>query len=278
MLYLNNLYLTAEHIIARFEADVLNGAPPRNDKMPSALQRFKNKLDSIFKDSGLTADYPHLKHTLEIILLLDDSSNKAEALEQLKSIEAGDWNAAEEAPQFEQLNKRYGYFENVPENQQHALHELFKKLAVACRTMIVLFEQNNTPDDTMAYDYTYKLMALFLDPDKTIDLQKDFDAIAKKSYKLLTQGDSKKDKPFHDVLVVKLQLPDARDLADIAGWRAFVEKTGEKAFRFLSMAKKLEDKITEETGGTPRAPKDEKEAKSMAMLYCARSQTAVLDC
>jgi len=43
--------------------------------------------------------------------------------------------------------------------------------------MIVLFEQNNTLDDTMAYDYAYKLMELFVDanqprPNQLMLLQK----------------------------------------------------------------------------------------------------------
>jgi hypothetical protein len=229
-------------------------------------------LEMLLEDGKFNSSYPYLQHVLVRIFFLDESFEKEVALEQLKhppstsSAAIGDWNAEQEASQFEALNARYGYFQNMPENQQEALHALFKKLIIACRMMIVLFEQNNTPNDTMAYDYAYKLMAIFVDPTKDINVTKLFDYISKKTYKILTQSDTKRDKPFHDVLLVRLQLPDARKLSDIAGWRALIETEGDKAFYFLSMAEKLEEKIAEQKQEPKRAPKNKQEAEAMAVL------------
>ncbi|MDF1684938.1 MAG: hypothetical protein P1U36_09845 [Legionellaceae bacterium] len=287
MLYLNNELLTTEGIITYFKTNFLKlqQPAPENSQVPSNLKKLQNRLKGNFfedldrntsnedvlarlaEDERFSANYAHLKHTLEVIFALDESSVNESSVDVSGTV--SDWDAAQESSQFQALEARYGYFQNTPENQGEALHALFKKLAISCRIMIVLFEQNNTPNDTMAYDYAYKIMALFVDPTQEINITQLFNSIAPKVYKLLTQRDTKTDKAFHDTFIVKLQrLPDARLLSDMPGWRALIAREGQKAFLFFKMAKRIEDKIAEETQQAPRAPKDLKEAKVMEAL-CA---------
>jgi len=285
MLFLNNPHLLTEQIIISFKQEVMNAAVPKDPRSPSALQRFKNKLKAIFfekldksttddevldalrREPRFTEGYAHLTQVLSTLFLLDEQSNKTAVFEQLKTeaAEVDDWNASQSDAQFERLNNKYGYFFDSAEHDA-ARHALFKRLAITCRTMIVLFEENNTPDDTMAYDYAYKLMALFLDPTKAIEKEKDFNFIAKQAHALLTKSDTKKEKPFHDTLLVRLALPDARELNDLSGWRALIQQEGDKAFYWLAMAQKIEVKISEQTKTAPRAPKDKNEATKIAML------------
>jgi len=277
MRYLNNPHLNSENIIALFKTSVLDGVPPQNKHTPSLLQQFKNKLKANFferldkhatdhdvlaalqSEERFNSGYPRLKHVLKTIFSLENPI-------AIPSSMLCDWDAKQTPSQFELLDTRFSYFKKTPKSQHQARLTLFKKLAVACRTMIVLFEENNTSDDIMAYDYAYKLMALFVDPTQEINPTKLFDEISQKTHKLLTQSDTKKAKPFHDVLLVKLALPDARKLADISGWRALIEKEGDTACYYLGMAEKLEQKIAEQKQEPPRAPKNKHEAKTMAML------------
>lgn len=245
-----------------------------------AQQKKENKKaieEALTKSDAFCQGYPQLKCILSKTLLLEEPCDYAVVLEELKGSfdeaeqKDRDWNAAKEQTEFHRLDSRYGYFTEIPQEQQQALHQLFVKLAISCRVMVVLFEKNNTRADNMAYDYAYKLMALFLDPNKTIEPQKDFDDIAKKTHKLLSRSDDKKDKPFHDNLIVKLFLPDARKIKDRKGWRDLIEREGSKFFRHFNMAPKIEAKLAEELQEEARAPKNEKEAKNIAML-CSYSR------
>lgn len=69
--------------------------------------------------------------------------------------------------------------------------------------------------------------------------------------------ESDKGHPFHEALLVKLEpLPRATELTDLSGWQELVKKEGIKAFPFLLMAKKIEEKIAEQSDEKiPRAPK-----------------------
>lgn len=278
MLYLNNPLLTHEGIISFFEKNVIGKEHPAASKAPSPLRQFQNKLKSIFfeqmdksasaesvvtqleTDARFTTNYPKLKQVLKILFSLTDTDAKTTALQTLKTIEGSDWNTFKANAQWDELNDQYGYFNSV--SAEH--RDLFIKLAVACRAMIVLFEKNNTPDDTMAYSYAYKLMALYVDPDHLSTL----DTLSKDIHNLVNQVNSDKEHPFHEALLVKLEpLPHARALSDKAGWRKLVKKEGINAFQFLLMAQRIEEKIAAQPHEThKRAPKDLKEATAMAML------------
>ncbi len=187
-------------------------------------------------DTRFVANYPKLKQVLQTIFTLNDTDNKATALAQLKSIEMVDWDTLNADTQWALHNQKYNYFNNSPERRH-----LFIELATACRTLIVLFEKNNTQDDTMAYEYAYKLMAIFTD-EQPLD-SRTFDTIAKEANKLITHDNSDKNHPLHDALLVKLDLPPAYALQDKAGWQALIKSSGTKAFYFLGMAQKIEQKI-----------------------------------
>jgi hypothetical protein len=208
-----------------------------------------------------------LKKTLTTIFSLSDTDNQFDALHGLKTSHLIDWNVDSARVRFQALNTAYGYFDAGTPEDFRKLLSLFIKLAEACRTIIVLFERNNNLDDTLAYEYAYKLMALFVDQSDLTNTEKLFDAISQDTYKLLNQSDSKKGRPFHDVLLVGLQLPAASDITDRAGWKKFIQKEGCKAFFFLSMAEKMEQKIAEQVNEHRlRAPKDLLEAQSIAKL------------
>lgn len=273
MLYLNNKLLTSDRIITYFESNIdkLNSIPLENSKKPSALIDLKNKLKAIFfeemdkntsdeaviqtlnQDKRFNSNYLKLKQVLHIIFSLNEADDKLRALEQLKAIETIDWDTSGANDAFEKINATYGYFNISPKEAV-----LFTELAVACRTMICLFEKNNRPDDTMAYDYAYKLMALFADSKQLSEST--FDTLSQNTYKLISSRIDDKKHPFHNALLVKLSsLPHARLVGDKAGWRNFIKNYGINAFSYFMMSDKIEKEIK-------RAPKDLKEAEKIAML------------
>jgi len=220
-------------------------------------------LNVLKADDRFTSNYPKLKQVLNTIFNTSDFNDKSEALKQLNAISDVDWSMEKTRTQFDDFNAKHGYFEGSA-NQV----ELFNKLAEACRSMIVLFEKNNTQDDTLAYDYAYKLMVLFLDPNSKDDTKKLFDVISKETNLMLTNSDGDKAHPFHDALLVKLSgLPNASKLTDKAGWRKFVKENGVKSFYFLEMAEKIEEKISQQYGERDRrAPITMDEANKIAAL------------
>ena len=222
-------------------------------------------------DDRFRVDYPKLKQVLNQVFTLNDADDKTQALTQLQAIPGTDWNVAENnraQKQFDEFNQRYRYLKTPP-NYDH-LVTLFTELAIALRTMIVLFEKNNTRDDTMAYDYAYKLMALYVDPENPT--QSTLDTLSKAAYKLVNRIDTDKGHPFHEALLIKLNaLPLADDIVDRAGWRKLIREHGVKAFPFFCMAKQLEEKIAEQPDEQgKRAPKDLKKATAMTVLCTYR--------
>jgi len=216
-------------------------------------------LDALEKSTTIAEHYPHLKQILTIIFALNDNDDKQLALEELEKASEPDWTASNASIKFKELNERFGYFHDLGKTQK--LQDIFTELAMACRTIAVLEEQNNTADDTMAYDYAYKLMALFIDESKNTPT---FEQISKATNTLLTPTDRKLtqgDKPFHDVLLVKLQLPLASDVRDREGWRALIKKLREKALPFFAMAKKIEEQTSNNL-----APTSLTNAKAAAVL------------
>lgn len=222
-------------------------------------------------DDRFSSNYLRLKELLITIFAFTyadfastgTDNNECPALEKLKSIKASDWNMDNAREQFDAFNQTYGYFQDSPN-----AFAIFTELAAACRTQIVLFEKNNTADDTMAYDYAYKLMALFMDPASQDTPQNIVNAIAKETNTLLSTLEGDTLHPLHDSLLVKLsQLPPAGKLQDKAGWRQFVKDNGVKSFPFLMMADAIEAKINA-TSTKPafRAPTSIDEANKMAAL------------
>ncbi len=273
---LNNQLLTSDRIIAAFEKNLVESEGEKARRWLGTFKRTlktmffaeldpnatdQQVLDALATDVRFTTGYLKLKEVLRTIFSLKNDGDKAKALVELKAIGGADWNTDTANDKFDEINTKYGYFDNATDS----LRNLFAELAVTCRTIIVLFEKNNTPADTMAYDYAYKLMALYVDPTHPPT----FDAISKDIDKLVKNIDSDKGHPFHEALLVKLAaLPDASELTDKVGWREFVKDNGIKAFSFLTMAAKIEGKIAEQPGGPRllRAPNKLGEAKAMAML------------
>jgi len=281
MLYLNNPLLTSDSIIASFETNVLHMSQSIS---PSPLNRFKSKLKSIFfstlakdasdetvldtlrDDTRFITNYPKLKQVLHVIFSLKETDDKTIALHQLKSIDVSDWNMDIISSKFKDLNTHYKYFDEQ-ETESETIQNLFQNLASACLVVSVLFENHNNPDDTVAYDYAYKLMVLCIEDS---DLKKPanlFNKIAQETHKLLSQIDGNIAKPFHHALLVKLTLPVASDMSKSTDWIKLIKKEGIKIFPFFANANQIEQKIKETLPDKiVRAPKTLKEAESIAML------------
>ena len=288
MLYLNYELFTSDRIIAWFEKNLAQlEMAPKNLKTPSHLSQLKFKLKAAFfegmdkmtsdedvlaqleKDERFTSNYPKLKQVIGVIFSLNDKNNKSEALARLKKIEQTDWNIEGARAKFNELNTKFGYF-NPP--SEH-LYTLFTEMAISCRTMVVLFEKNNTAEDTMAYDYAYKLMALFIDPEHPE--QANLATLGKHTHKLVNNIDNDKHHPFHEALLVQLEpLPHADTITDRQGWQKLIQAHGVKAFPFFLMAEQIEQKIARQPGEHQRAPKctdNLTEAKHMFAL-CSYSR------
>jgi len=288
MLYLNNPLLTSEGIIATFEANVLHKALPSEAGVPSPLKQFKNKLKAVFfenlgksasdasvlnalrTEARFTSNFPNLKQVLDTIFSLKDNSDTSVVLTQLKAINVRDWNMDNAQTQFDELNTKYGYFEQATP----ALFTVFSDIAVSYRAMLGLIEgeksrwQGGTyyhlPEDQQAYFMAYQIMALSIDQSEIANPGHLFDKIAQATFKLLTQTDSKKEQPFKEL---NIYLPLASEVQDKQGWRNIIKKEGQKALPFLSQAPEIERKIAEQSNETARrAPRSLDEAKSMAML------------
>tara|TARA_R110002126_G_scaffold1177_1_gene6986 strand:+ start:6114 stop:9017 length:2904 start_codon:yes stop_codon:yes gene_type:complete len=290
MLRLNHELFTSDRIIAWFEENLTRlEMPPTVACKPSNLRQLKTRLRGIFFegmdktasdedvlaelniDARFALSYPKLKEVLGIIFSLNDGSNQAKALMQLKNIEHMDWDTQGIRAKFDELNTKFGYF-NPP--SEH-LHNLFSEMAISCRTMAVLFEKNNTPEDTMAYNYAYKIMALFIDP--AHPEKSTLDSLAKNTYKLTNNIDNDRQHPFHEALLVQLEpLPHAKTVKDREGWRALIQTHGVKALPFFLMAEQIEEKIATQPGERRRAPKHDDnlaEAKRMFAL-CSYKRAA----
>jgi ankyrin repeat protein len=288
MLYLNHPLLTTPSIIQYFETEVLHQVHDALSQTPSPLKQLQNKLKAIFfehlgryvthqtvlaslaVDDRFVSNYPHLKEVLALVFSFTDASDKEKAYLQLNACKGIDWNMEEALSCFIALNTAHGYFDQ--HSQMH--FELFKKLAIANRAMIVLFEKNNSQSDTMAYQYAYKLMALFVDSSNIHDVEHAFKMISHATHKLLDTSGSRRGKPFHDVLLVATHLPKAEEVHDLAGWRTLIKKEGEKALPFFSMAKQIETKLAERLHEARlRAPKTLQEAHFIDKL-CGYSRGA----
>jgi len=202
-------------------------------------------LEMLDADARLNA-LPQFREVLRILFALTDNDDHQAAFDKLK-IFTNDWQALDASEQFIVLNQKHGAFDANAE-QNHILNALFKELSISCQSMMRLFEDNNVLEENgLAYKYAYMLMALFVDPTDCKDAHVLFNTIAQDAHKLLTQSDWVKDRPFHDILLVRLRLPSAIDMNDRAGWIKLIKKEGENVFPALSIAKKIETKIDEET-------------------------------
>lgn len=105
-------------------------------------------------------DFPKLQHVLKEIF-----SDK----DQVEIPKDNDWSPS---VTFQNLNRIYGYFGQEPD-----LSHLFNRLAISGKKMSII--ENQAYDDAMAY----KLMALFYDPNKSLD--ENFEIIASKFARLV---------------------------------------------------------------------------------------------
>ncbi len=280
MLKLNHELLTVEGIIAAFEKEVMKKTEPTSAKAPSLLSQFKTKLKAIYfpenkksednsilaileQDSRFNSDYPEIKNALQCVF---SSSDKETLLSSLKACQTSQNNINPRTEtSWADLNTDFGYFNDRPD-----LFPLFNELVNACRAMIVLVEQNNSPEDTMAYKYAYRLMALYIDP--TNPTLPDLKKMAQHAEDLIKSMTTNKNTPYHDVLLNQVQLPNAQDVKSMPGWRQFISQhlkdNAITALRFFAMAPDIEKQIEKQSDSTIRitgfAPQSLAEAKAMA--------------
>lgn len=282
MLRLNNDLLCLEGLIASFKKEVIDKKEPAHGRStPSLLVQLKTKLKSIYfatlgknatddvilatleQDPRFKSDYPEFKAALSTIFSSNETIDKNVILAQLEASRSLQLNTEARArTQWEQLNSKLGYFSEASD-----LFPLFNALASASRVMIVLIEQNNAPDDTMAYTYAYRLMALFVD--QTTSPIPDLATIAKLTEGLLKKmAPGKINTPYHDMLLNQVQLPIAYMVSDRKGWQQFIASNQENivsALRFFAMAPAIEKQIKKETG-IASAPSSLPQARMMAVL------------
>lgn len=218
------------------------------DKRPTDAQI----IEILDLDTRFNSGYSHLKYVLNVIFSSKNTAGKSDFLEDIKSFQSCDWDASQAQEHLKTLDAQYGYFR---ERDDEVL-PLFKKLAIACRVIIVFIEQNNTPDDKMAYEYAYKLMAL--------SNGLSFDEVSKFTFDMMNAS-NETGNVFHDALLVKLHLPHFDDVNDRIGWLNFIKKYGIVALPRFSIANTIEQKIKEKTQ-VLRAPQTLQEAKEIEIL------------
>ena len=216
------------------------------------LKGIKKTINSIFSDAFLSPDeafndYPHLRELLIYLLSLPENAT----VTTLNLPQGADALPIEKInQQWQLLNTQYGYFITENINAQN----LFNTLTEACRAIIIFIEKNNTHEDTMAYEYAYKLMALYVDDMEILDIETCFKNISKQANQLVREF-TKSGHPYHDVLLTKLNLPNAYQLKDKKGWRNLILSHGVKVFPAFVMADKIEEK------NANQAPKNLNNAK-----------------
>ena len=269
MLYLDNGLIGSERIIATLVTSYEKLMIPREGKRPSGLEQFQRKLHELYFDkttsiaevlAALDSDlrfssYPKLKKILNLLLRLEDASELAAAMLAIEAIEEKDWvfNPA----QFDEYNDHYGYFQEPSE----ALRKLFQALTEACRIQIIFKEQNNSEQDTLAYIYAYKLMALYLPADGDIPAR-----LYQWIHELMCSAEGDIEHPLHEALLIRLKsLPVATAILDRANWREFVIKEKVKALMYFERGQQIEEK------NEAKAPRTMKEAIA-ALIKCQYSR------
>ena len=269
MLYLDNGLIGSERIIATLVTSYEKLMIPREGKRPSGLEQFQRKLHQLYFDkttsiaevlAALDSDlrfssYPKLKQILNLLLRLEDASELAAAMLAIEAIEQKDWvfNPA----QFDEYNDHYGYFQEPSE----ALRKLFQALTEACRIQIIFKEQNNSEQDTLAYIYAYKLMALYLPADGDIPAR-----LYQWIHELMCSAEGDIEHPLHEALLIRLKsLPVATAILDRANWREFVIKEKVKALMYFERGQQIEEK------NEAKAPRTMKEAIA-ALIKCQYSR------
>ena len=247
------------------------------DILSKKLNKIRDNLKSIFfvglQDSAIRdalmspstlfyPDYPALQHAL---LSVFSDNTLTEMIDAIESCGLNDRTPDETLIRhyYQQLNLKSGYFPSK-ENVEPFI-QLFSSIACVCRKITVLIEKNNSPDDTLAYVYAYRIMALFVDP--TIQPIADFYSIAKRTDTLLKHAAAPKNTtPYHDVLLNKIYLPVANEVKDMQGWRQFIDHNTKDnlvpSLLFFSVAPCIEQQIQLER---PHhlAPRTLLEAKNM---------------
>ena len=220
--------------------------------------------------SRFNPDYTALKEVLLIVYSQENTLEEMIAqIESLTDRAVGapvEWipNEVDVKRRLEQLNQHSNYFDLSLENPQ--LMALFTDLVIACRKIAVLIEQNNTPDDNLAYTYAYRLMALCIN--STTGQVPNLSLIAKQAEKLFRASNAVANKaPYHDFLLNMVQLPDASRINDMLGWRQFLvnnmKDNAVSALRFFANASAIEEQIAKERADH-LAPKTLLEAQNMS--------------
>jgi Tfp pilus assembly protein PilN len=266
MLPLNHDLLSLEGLRKAYKQAVLNKNELNNIGAPNLLAQFKNRCENMGYPTELpAAEYDALYQAMDIIRGSEDKNDIATRLDELTETESDSFRTKVNN-EWMRLNNELGYFPN-----ETTPPTSYIQLAKQCRAMVVLIEKNNTPDDTLAYTYAYKLMVL-------CGTESDLKQIAQRATQLITNaGYAKSQTAYHDVLLNQLSFPKAQDITDLNGWRALFdnEKSNTSAaLRLLANASAIEAKIAETAEDKMRrAPKTLSEGlKAETLCVYARAQ------
>lgn len=240
MARLSNPYLNASNLISELKE--------KAEKGHLHLDRVQKSIASLYF-SGLTikeaeaciasderfSDYPDLHAILKDLLSIKEINPKT--IEKLKShIKGHDWQALNCRKNFHHFNRKFGYFDET----NKVIQTLYQSLVEKSRAMIVMIEKNNTPQDIIAYEYAYKMMALYIEDVSKHDASHFLNLIDGHMAKLIKGFHHKVEQPYHDALLTNLILPVANEIKDRAGWVRLVTAHGVSIYPALGFARQIE--------------------------------------
>jgi len=240
MARLSNPYLNASNLISELKEKAEKGHLHLDRVQKSVASLYfpglpVEEAEACIANDRRFSDYPDLQAILKDLLSIKEIN--LEKVKNLKKhIQGRDWQAPNSRRYFNHLNQKLGYFDETNE----VIQTLYQSLVEASRAMIVMIETNNTPQDYMAYEYAYKMMALFVDDVAKHEAPDLLNLIDGHMAKLLKSFHTKVAHPYHDALLTNLILPVANELKDRAGWVRLVAAHGVSIYPALGFARQIE--------------------------------------
>lgn len=278
--------LTAEQLIALIRQEIFKEHTVSSPDISflSNLQRLKSRLKSMYfpelreaseqdvlqelvSNSNFYQEYPKLYSLLKMVFSAPSEEFEREFLAISTSDSLKDWSLSPEIAlaKFIESQNEYGVWIT---DTDPSVFEVFSSLAESSRKIAICVEKCDPSDDWIAFEYAYKMMALFWNhavyhETGGLNSHQTFQKIARQAQKLIANANTAKS--YYNVFLAKIKLPHANNLQDLQGWRLFLMGSQDKkiAFDILKMAVEIE-KVTD-AAVLRRAPKDLAEAKLLVV-------------
>lgn len=266
-----NYLSEASEFLEHFNFDARKGTPIKQLKQVLKKDYFPTQKDDAIleylnENQGFDS-YPKLKSLLLYVFTAQENEPMDRVLSRLREINQAPndvvINIHECQLALNQYNKRYGQW-NAPEKV-----ELYALLVRRCRQVITLFENNPSDKDRMAFEYAYKIMAIFDESGQhNVTLKTALYHISKK-LSLFLNSTNDLVNPYHDVFLVFLKnFPHASHIQDKEGWKRLINDKNsdkKKVLKCFCQAEKFEKKILEQTS-VRSAPHNYRHALEIASL------------